>query len=54
MESPGLFLDQGDWIPTGGEGFGKIRGVGVVVEVVRMAADPSPPSGKGIRDRAFG
>ena len=34
-----------------GEGFGKVRSVGV--EVIVMATDVPPPSGKGIRDSKF-
>ena len=44
-------MDQGDWIPTGGEGFGEIGGVSV--EVVGMATDAPSPSDKRIRNLAF-
>ena len=33
------FWIEGDWIPTGGEGFGKIVGV----EVIGMTTDTPPP-----------
>ena len=38
---------SGGLIPTGGQGVGKVGGVDV--EVIEMAADVLPLSGKGIR-----
>ena len=53
IESSGyLFLDQGDWIPMGDEGFGEVGDVGV--EVIRMAAYAPLPSDNGVGDLAFG
>ena len=45
-------MDQGNWIPMGGKGFGKVVGVGV--EAIWMAADALAPSGKGVGVLAFG
>ena len=44
-------MDEGDWVVPEGEGFSEV--VGVSVEVIRMAADAMPPSGKRIRDGTF-
>ena len=46
-----MFLDQGDWIPMGGEGFDEIGGVSV--EVIGMATDAPSPSDKRIMSVVF-
>ena len=45
-------IESGDSIPMGGEGFDKVGVIGV--EVIGMAADAMPTSGKEVGNQAFG